>query len=172
MMYWGGGLLWLQASSAHTRFDTWDAFAEVVCSRFGREELQQLLIMQRNLMSSYITCWRIILLGTLYFFVTQFVDGLRSDVRSIVVLHRPQDLDIAIAFSCLQEEVLEMMRRDPRRADYAHSKHPGMHTPLPLPPPPGKGVPMAGNRSDDRRGMDGARATPFDDKLGALCAYR
>lgn len=32
----GGALLWLQASRAHMRFDTWDSFAEAVCIRFGR----------------------------------------------------------------------------------------------------------------------------------------
>lgn len=43
MFFTGGALLWLQTSHAHSRFDTWEAFVEAVCRRFGKEEFQQIL---------------------------------------------------------------------------------------------------------------------------------
>lgn len=43
MYFVGGALLWLQASHAHHRFNTWETFEEVVCSRFSREEFQHLV---------------------------------------------------------------------------------------------------------------------------------
>lgn len=106
------------------------------------------------------------------FFVTQFVDDLHSDVRYAVVLHRPQDLDTTVALACLQEEVLESTRRDPHHIDIPSRARSMLRTVLPLPPPPGKTTPMGGTRADNRKGTKGARATSFDDKLVALCAYR
>lgn len=46
-----------------------------------------------------------------------------------------------------------------------------MRVALPLPPPQAKTVPGTGARVDGRRGIEGARATPFDDKISALRAY-
>lgn len=49
------------------------------------------------------------------FFVTQFMEGLQRDIHAAVVLHQPQTLDTAVDLSCLQEEVVEVLRRDDRR---------------------------------------------------------
>lgn len=77
------------------------------------------------------------------FFVTQFVDGLRSNIR-LVVLHRPQDLDPFVALACLHEEVLEATRGDPHRMELSPGAHSVLRTALPLPPPPGKATPVVG----------------------------
>jgi hypothetical protein len=34
----------------------------------------------------------------------RFVDGLRKDIRTVVMVHRPQDLDVASSLAFLQEE--------------------------------------------------------------------
>jgi hypothetical protein len=44
------------------------------------------------------------------YFVTHFVDGLHRDIRAIVVLHQPLDLDAAMDLALLQEGVLESYR--------------------------------------------------------------
>lgn len=123
---------------------------EAVCNRFGREEFQQLVrqfnsLQQTNTVAEYAKKFNELMHNMLarhsscnpVFFVTQFVDGLRGDVRSAVVQHRPQDLDIVVALACLQEEVLETTRRDPRQPDYTHNTRAGMR--MALPPPPGRG---------------------------------
>lgn len=40
----------------------------------------------------------------LYFFM-RFVEGLRSDIRAVVMVQRPTDLDTVCALAILQEEV-------------------------------------------------------------------
>lgn len=41
------------------------------------------------------------------YFVTKFVDGLKDEIRSGVLLQRPQDLDTTCSLAFLQEEALE-----------------------------------------------------------------
>lgn len=43
------------------------------------------------------------------FFMTRFVGGLREDIRSPILLHRPKDVDTASALSLIQEQELENM---------------------------------------------------------------
>lgn len=40
------------------------------------------------------------------YFVTRFVDGLKEEIRSVIALHRPPDVDTASALALLQEEEL------------------------------------------------------------------
>lgn len=185
MYFVGGALLWLQASRAHMCFETWDAFAEAVCIRFGREEFQHLIrqfnrLRQTNSVAEYAEKFIELMHNLLahhsswnpVFFVTQFVDGLRGEVRAAVVLHRQQDLETAVALAYLQEEVLESTRRDPRRMDLQSSTRSLARTTMLPSPITGKTTPMGGLRTDDRKSTEGTRSTPFDEKLVALCAYR
>ena len=41
-----------------------------------------------------------------YYFLTRFVEGLRTDIRAVVLVQRPPDLDTACSLALLQEEVL------------------------------------------------------------------
>jgi hypothetical protein len=41
------------------------------------------------------------------FFVTRFVGGLRDNIRSAILLHRPSDVDTASALTLIQEQELE-----------------------------------------------------------------
>jgi len=45
------------------------------------------------------------------FFVEEFVSGLRHDIRSAILLHRPEDLDTAATLALLQEEEFEPFKR-------------------------------------------------------------
>lgn len=45
------------------------------------------------------------------FFTTQFLDGLKSEIKTGVALHRPQELDIAFFLALLQEEMLGQIPR-------------------------------------------------------------
>lgn len=46
------------------------------------------------------------------FFTTQFLEGLTHEIKVAVMLHHPQDLEIAVALAELQEEVIEMMHQE------------------------------------------------------------
>jgi hypothetical protein len=68
-------------------------------------------------------------------FTTHFIDGLKDDIKSIVLVQCPIDLDTASTLALLQKEVDSAL--DFRKADYVF-KHKSMDgpSPLPLPLPP------------------------------------
>jgi hypothetical protein len=73
------------------------------------------------------------------FYNTWFVDGLRDDIRSIVLIQRPQTLDAACTLALLQEEAAEPGgRKEVKKPEaYSYFKPPttkGAPT-LSLPPP-------------------------------------
>lgn len=182
LQFVGSALIWLQSTRAHEEFLGWTEFSEAVCVKFGREEFQGLVrqfnrLKQTGSVSSYAekfcelmhnlhahhTSWNT------EFSVTQFIDGLRADIRSAVIMHRPTDLDTAVDLACLQEEVLEYNRREGRRVEFAGSTRMGFRPGAPAQPRPGGGL---GGRADDRRATDDPKVPPLEDKLAALRAYR
>lgn len=107
------------------------------------------------------------------YFLTRFIEGLRTDIRSVVMVQRPGDLNSACALAILQEEVAEGQRGT--RGDqsgfspYAvRAKYP---TPLCLPAPPAR-LPNASPAADDRRGTECARASGDVAKVTAPRNYR
>jgi hypothetical protein len=84
---------------------------------------------------------------------TRFVDGLRDEIKSVVVIQRPPDLDTACSLALLQEDVLlHMGRRDGRKMEHGATLKPNMK------PHYSSGVPSAVttirvyNSSEERRG--------------------
>lgn len=51
------------------------------------------------------------------YFVTQFILGLREDIRAAIVLHRPQDMVTAVSLALLQEEELSHLKPRPHARD-------------------------------------------------------
>lgn len=100
-----------------------------------------------------------------FYFLTRFVEGLRRDIRAVVLVQRPPDLDTACALALLQEEVAEgafgSLPRPPEPPQRGG-------TPMPLPPPPVRSVPAA--PAADHRSTDAARANAS--KLKSLWDYR
>jgi hypothetical protein len=105
------------------------------------------------------------------FFATRFVDGLHTDIRAVVMLQRPLDLDSACSLALLQEEVaLPSGRQEHRKEAY----QPWLKSatlsarPMPLPPPPTSSV----HKPDSyKKKIDGVPSS-VDGKLAALKAYR
>lgn len=77
------------------------------------------------------------------YYTTRFVDGLRDDICSIVVVQRPNNLDTAYTLALLQEEVAESTRHREYRRDggsyarasfrNAHHLQPGVANPAARP---------------------------------------
>lgn len=68
------------------------------------------------------------------FFVDEFIEGLKLELRSAIRLHLPEDLDTASLLALLQEEELESMPKHSRndskdyskfsaRSDRSHKEH-------------------------------------------------
>uniref|UniRef100_A0A0A8XT76 Retrotransposon gag domain-containing protein n=1 Tax=Arundo donax TaxID=35708 RepID=A0A0A8XT76_ARUDO len=170
----GSAALWWQANNSASVFVSWEEFMGKIGEKFGRMEFQVVLHQFANLKQTgsvldYTEKFND-LMDTLVahhqswepmYFVTQFLDGLRDEIRIAVVLHRPKDLDTAVSLACMQEELLELSRRcDPRRHDQSTGPRAQARSALPSPSVPGKGWLILGgqNQPEDRRGMEGARA--------------
>jgi hypothetical protein len=113
-------------------------------------------------------------------YVTRFVDGLQDDIRAVLLVQRPADLDVACTLALLQEEALEPHgRKDVKRTDLpTFTKQPparGAVLPPPHPRQQAAGIPSA-PCADDKRPPDDRRQPPrrasVDDKLQSLRSYR
>lgn len=99
------------------------------------------------------------------FFVTQFLEGLKPEIRAVVLLHRPSDMDTAVDLACLQEEVAETVQREPRRMEFLANNRGGNR--------PGGAIPVGAGRvlggtvvSREDRNL------PMEHRVVALRAYR
>ena len=102
----------------------------------------------------------------------RFIDGLREDVRSVVLLHRPVDLDTACSLALLQEEVTgDFSKKEVKRVEFLSPvKQVGKFNSVTSPKNPSPPV-----SSEDRRAGDYTR-TPnnqsLENKLSALMKFR
>ena len=110
------------------------------------------------------------------YFTTRFIDGLRPDIKSIVLVMRPQTLHAASSIALLQVEVTgNSGATQARRGDWSAQLRllapPAMPRPaLPLPPPPP--WPSAPPLVALAPSQPATGAPPADAKLSALKAYR
>lgn len=116
-----------------------------------------------------------------YYHLTRFVEGLRADIRAVVMVQRPHDLDTARSLALLQEEVAECtsagFSNNSSQRTTAVAPRSGTPLPLPLPhvcagPPP----PLHNIVATDRPGTEAARAHDSNkndpSKIKALREYR
>jgi len=99
----------------------------------------------------------------------RFVDGLRAELKAIILVSRPQSLDDAISMALVQEEVgISPPVRVPYNADWATSGKFTPKTAWSLPPPP--------PRVEKQQAMPAATETlgvaSLDTKLSVVKAYR
>lgn len=170
---------------------TWEELCSSLCTRFGRDQHGPLMrqffhIHQKGSVAEYIEQFDTLvhqLLAhdrtlTTAMLTTRFIDGLRDDIRSVVIVHRPQDLDTASSLALLQEDVL---CTTPRR-EFTKSDGVGLYrqsnrgNPLPLPPPPPGGASAMKTKmytpAEDKRFTPATRSKVDEDKLSMLRAYR
>ena len=179
---------WLQSVESEIQNISWESFAILIHERFSRDQHELLLhqlfhIKHTSTVSDYIEKFT-----NLYeqlkvynpnpdklYFTARFIDGLREDIRSVVMVARPQNLDTACTLALSQEEALDQgCREEFKTSDgsvFARSAILKGALPLPPPPclPPGD-APTAGRNADDKRAVP--RTTSVDDKLSTLRDYR
>lgn len=166
LQFIGGALTWLQSTNAHVELMSWSEFAEAVCAKFGREEFQSLIrqfnrVRQIGSVLSYAEKFNELMhqlyvhhsSWNLVFFVTEFLDGLKPEIRSAVLLHSPADMDTVVDLACLQEEVLATGRCELRWVEAVV-------------------VDRAGQRPRGNGGRTDDKMQPIEDRVAALRAYR
>jgi hypothetical protein len=135
---------WKQSVETQLKTCNWQSFTQMILDRFGRNEHEILIrrlfhIDQSGPVADYITDFsRLLDQLTAYaphpdplYYTQRFIDGLRSDIKSVVLMQRPTSLDSACVLAQLQEEVIGESRRASRRFDRAP-----MAGVVPLPAPP------------------------------------
>jgi hypothetical protein len=103
----------------------------------------------------------------------RFIDGLKDELKSSVLIQRPQDLDTAYTLAQLQKELYDISgkKRDFKKVD-SYSSKPYFKTVVTTPAPAFKQNRNAGPSSEDRRMTESARASSTDDKWRSLKAFR
>jgi hypothetical protein len=95
----------------------------------------------------------------------RFVDGLRDDIKSIVMIQRPSTLDSAYALALVQEEALDSGRKKKLRC-YEPFVNKMIHKPaFPLLSPPKLDKPATPSLAEDKHNIDVSQASLTDDKL-------
>jgi hypothetical protein len=177
----GAAGIWLQSVQKKIASLEWISFTSLLCTRFGRDRHQLLIrqfytIKQITTVADYIERFDILMNHLVsysdtthpFYFLTRFIEGLRSDIRAVVMVQRPTDLDTACSLALLQEEVVESESvLPPRQLEHRYVRVPSRNftaTHSSVPPTPG-------GRAVDNRGHDSTRSSAAD-KVQALREYR
>lgn len=186
----GNAASWLQLHESQSASMSWGELCAALCGKFGREQYQAHLRQFRTLRQTgtvqvYMSQFEEIMHQLLahnpsfdpVFFTTQFLEGLKHEIRMGVVLHQPKDLDSTFSLASMQEELMDALpRREYRRQDAPQARPAprpllALGAQVPRQPPPR--APVA---ADDRRGLDAAnapeRGRAADDRVAVLHNYR
>jgi hypothetical protein len=187
MYFDGSAARWLQSVENKARHVSWENFCKLVHDRFGRDQHENLIrqlfhIKQTGSVADYVEEYAQLVdqlaaytstTDPLYY-TLRFIDGLREDIKSIVLVQRPPDLDTACVLAALQEEVGDSSRRrDFKRSDSSYMSKSTSKNPLPLPAPPARDKQGNSLLAEDRRGADSTRtASSLETKAATLRSYR
>lgn len=102
-------------------------------------------------------------------YTMKFIDGLKPEFKSAMLMQRPSTLDTTFVLARLQEEVAPpFKKKDYGRSDYGFHQKPPFKSPLPLPAPPGKQTKSHIFQDDDQRSQVASRAKSSEDRWRAL----
>jgi hypothetical protein len=178
---------WLPSVEPKLKSCSWLQFSSILLERFGRDQHEILVrhllnIKQLGTVSDYIEKFSK-LLGQLAAYqgpsnplhhTMRFIYGLRDDLKFVVLIQRPHDLDTTFVISQLQEELHEASgkKREYMKSDSSYSSKPYFKSSLPAPPSSYKHNKTATSSSEDKRLTKSARASNADDKWRSLKAFR
>jgi hypothetical protein len=155
----------------------------MILDRFGRDQhellVRQLLqIKQSGPIAEYIDKFAGLIdqlaayegMGNPLHFTMRFIDGLKDDLKSAVLIQRPKDLDTAYILAQLQEELSESSRKmELKRQDYpSKSFYRGSSQFSSQSKQPKQLLATA----EDRRSVEAARLSSTDEKWRSLRAFR
>ncbi|CAD6218216.1 unnamed protein product [Miscanthus lutarioriparius] len=175
----GAAAGWFQSIEPELDFSDWQGFCRLLHDCFDHDQ-KELLIRQLFHAKQTSTVAKYVKLFTELvdqlkaysqstdpmFYTMRFIDGLRADIKAIVLVLRPKDLDTACTVALLQEESASTTARVPRMGDWSSSSKSSSipRTALPLPLPP--------TRQDQNTSMAQAAPSVTDAKLAAIKSYR
>jgi hypothetical protein len=181
MQFTGPAARWLQSVEPQLPYISWSDFGGMIQERFGRDQHEILIrqlfhIKQTTTVAVYVEQFYQLVdqlkaystISDPLYYTMRFIDGLRDDIKSVVLVQRPHTLDTAFVLAQLQEEV-GTTRRDVRKFDNSLPSRSFSKTALPLPPPPRQ----SGNfKSEVEPAANVPKSQSTDDRLSTLYAYR
>lgn len=181
MYFTGAAARWLQSVEVQLAHISWLDFCHLVRDRFGKDEhvvlVRQLFhIRQTSSVADYVERFSQLIdqlraycpnSDPLYH-IMRFVDGLREDIRSVVMVQRPRDLDTAFVLAQLQEEAAGQ-RKDSRRYEASFPSKTLSKNPLPLLLPPHS---ASSPRQNEQLSGQVTKGVYAEDKVASLFAYR
>lgn len=149
----GSAELWFQTLQTPIEKLSWSTFILAACTRFDRDEHNLLLRQffhihqQTSTVSGYVEHFSDPTIAPSVS-TNHFVDGLRRDIRAIVMVHRPQDLDTASSLAFLQEEATQDLSKKSEMGYYSkkHSADSAKTSTSSLPSPP--------RTADEKKSLD------------------
>jgi hypothetical protein len=182
MHFSGPAARWLQSVEPQLPHISWVDFGGLIRERFGRDQHEILIrqlfhIKQTTTVAVYVEQFSQLVdqlkaystISDPLYYTMRFIDGLRDDIKSVVLVQRPRTLDSAFVLAQLQEEV-GATRRDTRKFDASVNSRSFSRTALPLPPPPPRQT--SNFKSDVEPVPNTSKSQSTDDKFSTLYAYR
>jgi hypothetical protein len=175
----GSAALWYQTMQSDIIKMSWDTFATTLCNRFDKDEHNHLIrhffhIKQSSSVTEYVELFSGLVHQILAHdpafpqtvITNRFLDGLKQEIRAVIMIHRPQTLDTASSLALLQEE--DMQDQVTRRPKLGSSSK--------------KTFSKAGKSSvqsitnptrlaEDKKTNDSAKSKTSDEKLSSLKKY-
>jgi hypothetical protein len=139
---------------------SWHELCVTLNTRFGRDQHTLLIrkfyhIRQTTLVTEYVKQFDQLLSHehqlTHTMITTRFVDGLKDEVKAVVIIQRPNNLDAVCALALLQEMLGNRGKREFKRFESASfARFPSRARPTPLPLPLASRSKMLGMGEDHR----------------------
>uniref|UniRef100_A0ACD5VMB2 Uncharacterized protein n=1 Tax=Avena sativa TaxID=4498 RepID=A0ACD5VMB2_AVESA len=173
--------IWLQSVQEKLITLDWISFTSLLCARFGRDRHQLLIrqfyiIRQTSTVADYIERFDMLMNHLVsysdtthpFYFLTRFIEGLRPDIRAVIMVQRPTDLDTACSLALLQEEVAAGdVHSPPLQPEIRYIKIPSRAANQSQ----GHSLAPSVSRPSDNREIDSSRSNS-DSRLTALRNYR
>jgi hypothetical protein len=181
MHFTGVANRWLQSVEPRLPSMTWRQFCQAVLERFGREQHELVIrklfhIKQISSVQDYVDrfCELIDVLVTYEHttdplnYTMKFIDGLRDDIKSVILVQCPSNLDTVCALALLQEDADSSRRHEPSRGAGPSFTRPLLKPPLESTPRWDKST----IGTDQARSSNTTSPSSADSKVASLRVYR
>ena len=124
MQFLGPAKRWIQSVTDKLKTMTWSEFCQALHTCFDRDQHEFLLrkmncICQTSSVQDYVDHFSELVDQLIAYvsstnalhYITHFLDGLHSEIRTVILVQRPDSLDTTYTLALLQEEAVDSSRK-------------------------------------------------------------